>query len=373
MDIGEVPAAPSVESIKKAEYKKAGELYGGVLDGKKAEYSPSLFRETEKTLSLIPEEHKQQVLGFAAEVTKLIPQRVFTEASLAPSGREGLSALVATAYGFDELAQTNPSRREMYVRALSAMSAYSLCFANGMSDSNTEEVMHNFTQGRFERDEFFNFLVDLSVQTMPIADYRDDRREANANSYQQFLEGAKPMQDAAWRLLSDSVGRFMPDLKMKNRDSPPRPVHVKDLHRLKLFTNDPKIVSEKRYGNVVAGAVAFGIDEISGLALTVNVIPYDFEKSQEQPDLEPKDDPAYRDTHMFVHELVHNVSPDKEDKGDWQKVINELLTDTASEIIMLRAYGQPFVERPPAYQARVGYMTLVDLGRFCQEWICYRG
>lgn len=353
---------PSLNSIKKSEYQRQGQIYGKLITGEKAPTeSLSLNEKTKEYLERLPLEDITRVVEFAETVTSLVPDQVFNTLGYYPTNKEGLKAMVATAYRQDEPSHKDPLRREMYIRTLSALSSDGLFFSNHYSTS-TDSVVDSFFEGDFDRNNYLNFLVMLSASAMPVAESNPKSTKTNKDNFDVFYAKTKQRLSSAMDKFREHYAIQFPDKVDQIMSWGDNLVFVNTISRLKLFTNDEETNAELNYGSLSAGAVAYGVDTISELPLTVVRLPYNFDEVAKNPDLLPKDDPSYKETLTIVHENTHNANPDRDFSGDWKHLINEMLTDSTAWITTLESVNQPFFLIPDDYLANTGYFDLVLLG-----------
>jgi hypothetical protein len=356
---------PSIKKIKDLEYQRLGKKYKPFFDESrptKTEPEVKLKKETEKMIEYLPSTAREEVISFANDVAGYIPENIFSEPDNRPINSEGLKALVALSYTVDEEAQLDSQKREHYIRALSALSADTLCFSNNYS-SNTQDVIWSFSGDRFSREGFYNFLIQLNSQTMPITGFTQESREERLFKYNVFLKKMRSRYASTMDVFLKYCEEFSPDRVDKVKSWKENLVYVDTISRLSIFSNDPILASENKYNVLSAGAVAFGIDPISGLPLTVTKLPYNYDDVSSGLYLHPKDDPTFKDTLTLVHENIHNVKSEKNFTGDYFSLINELLTDSSAWIITLQAEGQDFADLPEEYRTITGYYDLTFVAR----------
>lgn len=107
---------------------------------------------------------------------------------------------------------------------------------------------------------------------------------------------------------------------------------------------------------------------MTGLHIIVHKTPWDYQKdvTLEVDEYGQKNilgsDPAYKEVHTLLHECIHDLS-ERDYSEDWLMLVNELLTDSAAEIVLLRTYNQTIASPNEEYIPRTGYQHLVNFAR----------
>jgi len=358
----ETEGLPSISSVMKNEYKRQGDVFGKLITDERANMAGlELDDVTKESLGRLPPEDAARVIEFAGIAASFIPDQVFNTLGYHPSNKQALKAMVATAYKFDQPSQDDPSKREMYIRAISATSSEGMFFSNYYA-TNTDDINDDFLETDFNRQNYMNYLARLTAATMPIAESNPERTKENKDNFDIFYAKTKQRVMVAMDRFSAYYVAQFPDKIGQISTWRDNLVFVDTISRSRLFTNDDEINSESGYGSLSAGAVAYGVDPISGLPLTIIKTPYNYEEVAKNPDLLPKNDPSYKNTLTVVHENTHNANSERQFSGDWNHLINEMLTDSTAWIITLESEGQPFADIPDDYFAMTGYFDLVMLG-----------
>lgn len=361
----QVSQKPSVEEISRITYDRYDELYRPFFTDRQhvvAEVSLHVTDETTKMLRFLPEEHESRLYNFAQRVTECIPEAIFSNQEYHPAHRIGLKTILAHVYKIDEGSTQEPSNRELYIRALTALSDSSLYFSYGYR-ANTEVVIDNFSSGDFTREGFYNFLLQLTAQTMPFATVVTEKRNEDIADYNSFMQHVQARYHNAMETLVDYCHKYAPDKVRTVQSWVNDIVLVHNTRRQTLFTNDEKLRAMSEYNDLPAAGVADGIDPISGLPLTVCVMPWDYRKIVENPDIPQAENPAFKLVLKLIHEDTHNIPPSLEFSGSYMYLVNELLTDATAWIVTLKSEGRDFVDIPDENRARQGYVDLVSLAR----------
>lgn len=337
----------SIEEIKSTEYKKAVNFYRPLFKEEEKHAHFKISPESEKRLSEVYSGHREQLVDFSTRVTALIPEEVFSQLEYFPHGAMKIKALLSLAYTKDEQAHHKIGVREMYIRALSALSNDNYTFNNN-SEGKTEEVIDRFLEGDWNRDSFGNNLLSLVHATMPVVSPYEERREKEGREFDQFMTLYRQKLTLACQQYREYYLKLYPDQEEElvyfGDDLP----FVYQIGRLRTFTNDEVMLSESGYHSLSAGAIAFGVDQESGLPLAVYQLPGNYNHKTEDPDSNPHEDAIYTQTQVFIHESVHNAGEIKH-TGDWLSLINEMITDSTSYILVLKSKGLNFAEVDTKY------------------------
>lgn len=350
----------ATSEIRKTEYKNWNETYRGIMGEGKGSSDFTLDEHSRIELSKIPEENRINITDFAAKVLSNTPESVFTNSEYYPINRERVMALVASVYQKDQPAHTDLAKREMYIRALSVLLDEGHMFST--FSEGTEAVTQRFFAGPIDRASMGNYLIQMLCNSMPIASSFEQSRIEHQTEYTAFIDRTRTRLQKATEIYRQLFAQVFSGRQVQIGDLAENLIFVNSIDNTILFSNDESISSLEKYHALSANAIAYGVDPVTGLTLTLNKLPWDYDKIAKEPNLEPKDDASYKETLTIVHEKLHNTKPEGgESKDEWHTVINELLTDATANLLVLRTEGQSFTATPDAYRAITGYVPLVDL------------
>lgn len=203
---------------------------------------------------------------------------------------------------------------------------------------------------------------------MPIASFTSEKADEEWDKYKHFYERLRQYQKKPKEVLRTLVHEVLPEAEGNITQEEYPVVYVDEIDRSAPLTNDYTINLRKTYNDMSAAAMTQGIDPVTGLHIIVHKVPFDYSKdiNQEVDEYGRKNtlaiDPAYMEAQALLHESIHDLS-EKDYSEDWLMIVNELLTDSAADIALLRAQGQNFQDPNEDYLPRTGYFQLVDLAR----------
>lgn len=358
----ELSNAPSIESIKSAEYDRKVSIYKSLVTGGRIDKRGVLDQQTELRFASISTEDATKAITLADSIVSLLPEQVFTDKTIYPTSRESVKAMVATTFAFN-----GEGKKDDYIKLLAALSNDNYAFDNGRGWT-TNEVIENFFETDFSRDSLFNCIVGLSICCTPISGYQEEKLTENRTKYDNFVRVVQQKRQEVMETFGKECDQLIPEVGRKYLQEDIPIVFVNQISGLRIYSNDRVRSGVENYSNLKAGAIAYGVEKVTGLPLVVNELPWNYTEATDNPNSVPTENPADRLAATYVHEQTHVAfGKEVETQNDWEELIVEMLTDSTAAITFLRTYHQPFVATPDAFHIKDGYASLVNVARSLVE------
>lgn len=322
-----------------------------------------LDEESQSSLQLLPNQAKVKLVEFSTNVCSFMPADFSSQKELYPTSSGHLRALVATAYNLQTQRTPETVDKEMYVRCIAALVDDNYIFQNE-GHKNTNELIGDFIQDGYTKDRFFNFLIQLTKETMPIVGYYDSR-EIDQQRYNDFYERVGRQTKLNKAVLRKYAAKVFPGQQKPAAEDDYPLVYAGEIINTPIVTNDFDITKRASYMSTSSvSGVSWGVDSLTGLPIMINKLPDKWyeERDQTKPFI-PGEDLAVTQSRTAIHEAIHTLSSSEQTADDWQAIILELLTESATEIIFLEANNQSFLNPGPEYMGNRSYRGLVDFTR----------